>query len=208
MRVSSTKSRYYQSWSRWRYCDFCHMVGAKTPLLQHDHTLANYIKAPIMKLVLSDYQSKQLSALSGFQFPWFNCLSTKISNFDRSDDYLRAAVLTNSVPLTASILFISLCWFTYIGALLGDQINCMIKNFFIAYYSLAERPQVPTVPMDMNAGYQANIHEGFTQVQANIWDLFSASWCSDGEETSRKPGQPVSYLRAKRCGNRHDDRNT
>ncbi|AKU58413.1 transposase [Lacticaseibacillus paracasei subsp. paracasei Lpp74] len=44
----------------------------------------------------------------------------------------------------------------------------MIKNFFIAYYSLAERPQVPTVPMDMNAGYQANIHEGFTQVQANI----------------------------------------
>ncbi len=183
------------------------MVGAKTPLLQHDHTLANYIKAPIMKLVLSDYQSKQLSALSGFQFPWFNCLSTKISNFDRSDDYLRAAVLTNSVPLTASILFISLCWFTYIGALLGDQINCMIKNFFIAYYSLAERPQVPTVPMDMNAGYQANIHEGFTQVQANIWDLFSASWCSDGEETSRKPGQPVSYLRAKRCGNRHLDCN-
>lgn len=135
MRVSSTKSRYYQSWSRWRYCDFCHMVGAKTPLLQPDHTLADYIKAPIMKLVLSDYQSKQLSALSGSQFPWFNCLSTKISNFDRSDDYLRAAVLTNSVPLTASILFISLCWFTYIGALLGDQINCMIKNFHRPLFS-------------------------------------------------------------------------
>ncbi|AEA52692.1 Transposase [Lacticaseibacillus paracasei] len=45
------------------------MVGAKTPLLQPDHTLADYIKAPIMKLVLSDYHSKRLSALSGSQFP-------------------------------------------------------------------------------------------------------------------------------------------
>ncbi len=52
--------------------------------------------------------------------------------------------------------------------LLGDRLNKTIKDFFLANYSTAERAAVQTITMDMNASYQAFIHQVFPNAQLII----------------------------------------
>ncbi|CDI43713.1 Transposase [Lactobacillus helveticus CIRM-BIA 953] len=48
---------------------------------------------------------------------------------------------------------------------LSDRLNRTIKQFFLSQYSTAERAAVQRVIMDMNASYQAFVHELFPNAE-------------------------------------------
>lgn len=65
--------------------------------------------------------------------------------------------------------------FEYINVLTGEILDILhqrtqfvIKNHFIANYSLADRKRVKTVTIDMNAGYASVIQELFPQAEIII----------------------------------------
>ncbi len=51
---------------------------------------------------------------------------------------------------------------------LSDRLNRTIKQFFLSQYSTAERAAVQRVIMDMNASYQAFVHELFPNAELII----------------------------------------
>jgi transposase len=51
---------------------------------------------------------------------------------------------------------------------LNDRLNRTIKQFFLSQYSTAERAAVQRVIMDMNASYQAFVHELFPNAELII----------------------------------------
>ena len=151
---------------RWRCHNCYHTVSAKTPLVQPNHTIAAHMTERIMKLAHERLPVKTIARIIGISASSVQRLIDQNLKL-RPARRLPTRLCFDEFRSTHGMMsFICLDADSHrLIALLGDRFNRTIKNFFIAYYSLAERTRVQTVTMDMNAAYQTIIHEVFPKAQ-------------------------------------------
>jgi transposase len=154
---------------RWR-CSNCHSTcTATTPVVSTNHTIGHGLATHVLKLASKSLPAKTIASLTGI-----------------STNSVQRILTANIHPHASRRLPINLCFdefrsthgsmsFICIDAdthksvkVLSDRLNRTIKQFFLSQYSTAERAAVQRVIMDMNASYQAFVHELFPNAELII----------------------------------------
>lgn len=157
---------------RW-LCSACHHTTiATTSLVGPRRSIANNIHKTVIKLAKDALPASKIADITGI-----------------SDTSVARILMANIHPHAARHLPTELCFdevrtthgnmsFICIDArthklvkMLGGRLNRDIKAFFTSQYSLAERSQVHHIVMDMNASYQAIVHEVFPNAEV-VFDRF------------------------------------
>jgi transposase len=151
---------------RWR-CSNCHSTcTATTPVVSTNHAIGHGLATHVLKLASKSLPAKTIASLTGI-----------------STNSVQRILTANIHPHASRRLPINLCFdefrsthgsmsFICIDAdthksvkVLSDRLNRTIKQFFLSQYSTAERAAVQRVIMDMNASYQAFVHELFPNAE-------------------------------------------
>ena len=154
---------------RWR-CSNCHSTcTATTPVVSTNHAIGHGLATHVLKLASKSLPAKTIASLTGI-----------------STNSVQRILTANIHPHASRRLPINLCFdefrsthgsmsFICIDAdthksvkVLSDRLNRTIKQFFLSQYSTAERAAVQRVIMDMNASYQAFVHELFPNAELII----------------------------------------
>lgn len=157
---------------RWM-CDHCHRTStATTPVVQSGHSVARCTKEYAIKLAKQSLNLTTIAKITGVS------ASTVLRTLNDTLTFHAARKLP--VDLCFDELRTTHGWMSFICidahthklvTMLGDRYNASIKSFFINRYSLIERKQVKHITMDMNASYQALVHEVFPNAEV-VFDRF------------------------------------
>lgn len=170
--ASLNGTRYEMILAKQRYyCSNCQTTfGAITQLTKHNHTLSQDLKNQIMALVREGLNGELIARLC-------HCSASSVRRTitERVEPHYRMAVLPKHLCFdefrsTKSIMSFICCDSEthQLVVKLHDRLSPSIIDYFENRYSRAERAQVETVVIDLNAQYQSFIYRLFPNAKIII----------------------------------------
>ena len=170
--ASLNGTRYEMILAKQRYyCSNCQTTfGAITQLTKHNHTLSQDLKNQIMALVREGLNGELIARLCHY-----SASSVRRTITERVEPHYRMAVLPKHLCFdefrsTKSIMSFICCDSEthQLVVKLHDRLSPSIIDYFENRYSRAERAQVETVVIDLNAQYQSFIYRLFPNAKIII----------------------------------------